>query len=301
MNNFIRSPFFYVGDKYKILKYLIPHFPTNISNFIEPFTGGGSVFLNVKANEYFLNDIDKNVYLLHNFLIDHSNNPELFFDTVYKIINNYNLSKSYLEDIIPNELKLKYKKTYYAHYNKESFQKLKNDFNNDENIDLYKFYVLLIYGFNRMFRFNKAGKYNIPVGNVDFNKNVIIALNNYFKKVSNINLNFYNLDYIIFLEKLKLSKNDFIYFDPPYLITFSEYNKLWNKDNEINFINILNSLDTKGIRFAVSNVVTYKNRENQIFNNWAKHFNIIPIKSNYISYHDNSVKIFKEVLVTNYV
>ena len=31
-----------------------------------------------------------------------------------------------------------------------------------------------------MIRFNKSGYYNLPVGNVDFNKNTIDALRNYF-------------------------------------------------------------------------------------------------------------------------
>jgi DNA adenine methylase len=34
-----------------------------------------------------------------------------------------------------------------------------------------------------MLRFNGGGKFNLPVGNVDFNKNVINALNGYFNFV----------------------------------------------------------------------------------------------------------------------
>ena len=37
-------------------------------------------------------------------------------------------------------------------------------------------YLLLIFGFNRMLRFNSKGEYNLPVGNVDFNKNTETAL-----------------------------------------------------------------------------------------------------------------------------
>ncbi|MDI3527584.1 MAG: adenine methylase, partial [Tenuifilum sp.] len=145
----IRSPLFYVGDKYKLLKEILPNFPNEINRFIEPFAGGGSVFLNVNANKYLLNDIDKYVFNLHNFLIKHSKSPQKFFNEIEKIIFEYNLSRSYKEDIIPTELKIKYKKTYFAKFNKNSFEKLKTDFNNEKEIDLYKFYVLLIYGFNR--------------------------------------------------------------------------------------------------------------------------------------------------------
>lgn len=299
-NNINRSPLFYVGDKYKLLNEILPYFPKEIDRFIEPFTGGGSVFLNVNAEKYLLNDIDKNVYLLHKFLIKHSKKPSTFFEEIEKIIFEYNLSRSYKEDIVPLDLKIKHKKTYYAKFNRESFNKLKSDFNNSAHDDLYKFYVLLIYGFNRMIRFNRSGEYNLPVGNVDFNNNVINALESYFKSVKTANIEFNNLDYLNFLKKVKPNKNDFLYFDPPYLITFSEYNKLWNEKNEIDLITTLDKLNESGVKFAVSNVTHYKEKENEIFNNWSKNYNIKPIKSNYISYHDNTIKKFNEVLITNY-
>lgn len=299
-NKLNRSPLFYVGDKYKLLNEILPYFPKDIDRFIEPFTGGGSVFLNVEAKKYLLNDIDKNVCQLHKFLMKHSKNANTFFKEVERIIFEYNLSRSFKEDIVPTELKLKYKKTYYAKFNQENFNKLKSDFNNSEKDNLYKFYVLLIYGFNRMIRFNRLGNYNLPVGNVDFNQNVVDALNSYFESVKKSNIEVNNLDYSDFLEKAKPTKKDFLYCDPPYLITFSEYNKLWNEKNEIDLIKTLDKLNNSGVRFAVSNVTHYKESENKIFNDWSIKYNVIPIKSNYISYHDNSIKTFKEVLITNY-
>lgn len=295
-----RSPLFYVGDKYKLLKEIIPIFPKKMERFIEPFAGGGSVFLNISASEILLNDIDKYVYLLHTFLKEHAEKENMFLEKIGDIICEYGFSRSYTENIVPYELKEKYKKTYYAHFNKESFNKLKNDFNNAVEINLYQFYVLLIYGFNRMIRFNKEGKYNLPVGNVDLNKNVITALKDYFQIVKKQNIKWYNLDYLKFLEKVEPKETDFIYFDPPYLITFSEYNKLWKEENEYNLITKLDALNDKKIRFAVSNVILYKGKENTIFSQWMKKYKIIPINSNYISYHDNSIKNFTEVLVINY-
>lgn len=295
-----RSPLFYVGDKYKLLKEIIPVFPKKIERFIEPFTGGGSVFLNVPAEKFLLNDIDKYVYSLHIFLKEHAQKENLFFEKVGDIIYHYGLSRSYVEDIVPNELKEKYKKTYYAHFNKESFKKLKDDFNNSVEIDLYQFYVLLIYGFNRMIRFNSAGQYNLPVGNVDFNKNVITALKNYFSIVKNKDIEWSNLDFLDFLDKTNPTEKDFVYLDPPYLITFSEYNKLWKEEDEYRLVKKLDELSAQNIKFAVSNVFLYKGKENKIFSQWMQKYKVIPIQSNYISYHDNSIKNFSEVLVMNY-
>ena len=57
---------------------------------------------------------------------------------------------------------------------------MRSDFNNDKD-DMMLLYMLLIYGFNRMLRFNSKGDFNLPVGNVDFNKNVVNALKFIFR------------------------------------------------------------------------------------------------------------------------
>lgn len=300
MSKIFRSPLFYVGDKYKLISEIKQYFPKNISNFIEPFAGGGSVFMNVKADKYFLNDIDKNVVSLHKFLIENSKNPNLFFQNIENKVNEYELSFSYKRNGIPNELKEKFKKTYFAKFNKEKYERLRSDYNNSIEKEELTLYLLLIYGFNRMLRFNSDGNFNLPVGNVDFNSNVVLALNQYFKLVTEKNIEWFNLDYKVFLSSLQIAENDFVYFDPPYLITFSEYNKLWNEEIENEFVNYLDILHSKKIKFAVSNVISYKGKENIIFKNWAEKYYTMPIKSNYISYHDNTIKNFQEVLVTNY-
>lgn len=299
-NKIYRSPLFYVGDKYKLIAEIKQYFPKNINKFIEPFVGGGSVFLNTEANEYILNDIDKYIYNLHKLLTNQSKNPLNFLSKIENIIDSYGLSKSFREDLVPKFLKEEWKKTYYAKFNKIGFDNLKKDFNSNEKTDYFKLYVLLIFGFNRMLRFNSEGNYNLPVGNVDFNNNVINALNDYFRLTNDKNINWNNLDYKKFIQKIKIDTNDFIYFDPPYLITFSEYNKLWNEKNEIELVEMLNNLNSQNIKWAISNVTQYKNKTNSIFLEWSKQYNVYPIKSNYISYHDNTVKIFNEVLVTNY-
>ena len=60
------------------------------------------------------------------------------------------------------------------------FLRLRNDYNTAHRDNYLMLYVLLIYGFNRMIRFNSRGNYNLPVGNVDFNSNTVEALNSYF-------------------------------------------------------------------------------------------------------------------------
>ena len=296
----VRSPFFYVGDKYKLIEEISSYFPDDIEKFVEPFVGGGSVFMNIDARKFYLNDIDVNVIALHKFLCKSANKRTEFFSLIECLIAEYGLSYSYKEDRIPVELKRQYKKTYYAKYNKEAYGQMKRDFNESSVADLYVLYLLLIYGFNRMLRFNKNGDFNLPVGNVDFNANVVNALEAYFMQVISKKPKWFNIDYKDFLQKIRLSEKDFVYLDPPYLITFSEYNKLWNEQDEIELLQLLDSLNKRRIRFAISNVTHYKGRCNNLFIDWACKYNVHPIKSNYISYHDNSTKQISEVLITNY-
>lgn len=296
----VRSPFFYVGDKYKLIEEISSYFPDDIEKFVEPFVGGGSVFMNIDARKFYLNDIDVNVIALHKFLCKSANKQTEFFSRIESLIAEYGLSYSYKEDRIPIELRQQYKKTYYAKYNKEAYGRMKRDFNESSIADLYVLYLLLIYGFNRMLRFNKNGDFNLPVGNVDFNANVVNALEAYFMQVISKKPKWFNIDYKDFLQKIRLSEKDFVYLDPPYLITFSEYNKLWNEQDEIELLQLLDSLNKRRIRFAISNVTHYKGRCNNLFIDWACKYNVHPIKSNYISYHDNSTKQISEVLITNY-
>lgn len=295
-----RSPLFYVGDKYKLITEIKTHFPQNIKTFVEPFVGGGSVFMNVEAQNYILNDLDSHVISLHKFLCSFNRKPKKFFESLFGLIKEYGLSCSYLYDIVPQELKTQFVKTYYARFNKEAFNKLKCDFNKEHREDLFYLYTLLIYGFNRMLRFNRLGDYNLPVGNVDFNQNTYDALVDYFSITNGKLIRWKNLDFHRFFQRLQITEKDLIYLDPPYLITFSEYNKYWNEETERDLLHILDELNERHIRFAISNVTHYKGTINTIFLEWSQQYNSHPIKSNYISYHDNTIKSFSEVLVTNY-
>lgn len=299
-NNIIRSPMFYVWDKYRLMNEIKWYFPKEIDTFIEPFLWWWSVFLNTNANAFVLNDISSHVISVHKYLQEHACKEDLFFSDVLTEINKYWLSKSYIEDIVPKSLKRKYVKTYYSKFNKTWYEKLRDDFNNSRNRSPLLLYLLLIYWFNRMIRFNSSWDFNIPTWNVDFNKNVLGALKNYFQAMKTKECTFLNKSYWDLLNQLKIKKNDFIYLDPPYLITFSEYNKIWNENEENKLLDTLDDLNRKNIRFAISNVTHYKGRENSIFIEWMKKYRHKEIKSNYISYHDNSKKNFKEVLVYNY-
>ena len=248
----VRSPLFYVGDKRKLMCQIKTHFPSHIDRLIEPFVGGGSVFMNVDADRF----------------------PG---------IPQEHGKSSDCKDV-----------------NREAYNRMKSDFNSGGKKDIMLLYLLIIYGFNHMIRFNKKGEFNLPVGNLDFNENVYNALNDYFAQTETKQPQWHSQDYSAFLAEIEFRKDDLVYLDPPYLISSSEYNKMWNEECERNLIREMDRLDAMGVRFAVSNAITYRGKKNDIFGDWAKKYNIHPISSNYISYWDNSRKESGEVLVTNY-
>ena len=299
-NGIARSPLFYVGDKYKLVREIRTHFPQTINRFIEPFVGGGSVMMNVEANSYLLNDINSYVINLHKMLQSYIGREKEFMEEIYNIIDSYKLSLSLRSDVVPQAMKKADPKTYYARYNKAGYLQMKADFIAKGQQNMMKLYLLLIYGFNHMLRFNGKGQFNLPVGNVDFNQNVQNALSDYFLLLSQKQTKWFNEDYKQFLGGIDYEKDDLVYLDPPYLITFSEYNKLWNEDTERDLLALLDDLNAKGINFAISNVIHYRGRINNIFLEWSKQYHSHSIKSNYISFNDNSIKKFSEVLITNY-
>lgn len=292
----IRSPFFYVGDKYKLMPQLKQLMPKKIEQYIEPFVGGGSSFLNSKGTSYMLNDIDSYVVELHRQIGSYTGKSEELFDALFEIIDFYGLSCSYRGICVPEDMKKKYVKT----YNKDAYIRMRKDFNANKN-DFLRLYLLLIYGFNHMIRFNGKGDFNLPVGNVDFNNNVYQALNNYLDFVGEHEIEFFNMDYISFLEKIRFDKNSYVFLDPPYLISMSEYNKLWNDKKEDELCEYLDSLNDRGIKFGITNLITHKGKVNQRFLEWSKKYCAYDVKSNYISFNDNTIKAdSQEVFVTNY-
>lgn len=295
----IRSPFFYVGDKYKLIPQLKRLLPKKISMYVEPFVGGGSSLLNADAETFWANDVDKNVIGLHKYVSSYAQRPNDLFEALWEAIKKYGLSCSYHGTEVPYSLKKKYPKTYYSQFNKAGYLQMRDDFNADQG-NYTLLYLLLIYGFNHMIRYNAAGQFNLPVGNVDFNLNVYSALTNYLVFMRKHTVNWFESDYSVFYDQIRVDPDSYVYCDPPYLISSSEYNKLWNAAKETDFYAFLDQLDERGIRFGVTNLALHKGQVNMIFKKWSEKYIVYGLKSNYISFNDNRVKNDSmEFFVTN--
>ena len=168
----------------------------------------------------------------------------------------------------------------------------------------------MVYAFNNDIRFNSKGEFNLPVGKTDMNKNNREKLKKYIdicneKKIEFVCKDFKKID----IKDLK--GVEFIYADPPYLITDAVYNENagWNEKEERELLNLLDKLNKKGIKFALSNVLQKKklNIKNEILYDWLeknkdKYFiNEIEYDYRSASYNKkNRDGLEEEVLITNY-
>ena len=305
----IQSPLNYTGGKYKLLPQILPFFPKNINLFIDLFCGGCNVGINVNCNKVIYNDIDINLLYLYNTF--KNLDKQSVFEWIYQIIEKYGLS-----------LVSKYGYDFYkcdsskglGSYNKDKFIKLRTDFNQkrlNENYDYYYYvmlYVLIVYAFNNQIRFNAKGEFNLPVGKRDFNDNMKNKLSNFIDNIKEQNCEFTCLDFRKF-DVSMLTSDDFVYIDPPYLITCATYNEKdgWTENDEKDLLKFLDQLDKNGIRFGLSNVLRSKGKENNILIAWLNQsgYKYRTINLNY-SYSNSNYHIkdknsnSEEVLIINY-
>lgn len=284
----IKSPLNYIGGKAKILDQILPLFPKEIDNFIDLFAGGCNVGINVNANKIYFND--NLTYLVE----------------MYKIFQENDLDSTILH------IKNRIKEFDLSLKNEEGYKKMREKYNRQKNpLDLF---VLIAFSFNHQIRFNNNHQFNNPFGRErsSFNTSMKQNLEKFIIKLKETNICFANVCFNNF-DFSFLSSNDFVYCDPPYLITTGSYNdgkrgfKGWTKIEEKQLLIQLDNLNNKNIKFALSNVLEHKGQSNDILKSWVNSNPNYII--NFIDYHysnSNYQTLNKnknasiEVLITNY-
>ena len=281
-DEFIKSPLNYIGGKYKILPQITRFFPKKINTFIDLFAGGLDVAINVDADEIICNDINK-------YVIE-----------IYKAFQEKDIDEllQYIDETIDKwALSMKNQDSYLAF--REYYNKTKNP------LDLY---VLVCFSFNYQFRFNSKHEYNNPFGRDRSSFNPVMRQNliNFRERIGGINflsMNFKEYD----ISSLK--EGDFLYADPPYLITCGSYNdgkrgfEGWTEDDDRCLFELLDRLNEQGVKFALSNVSEHKGERNEELIKWKRKYHTHRIKYDYNNSNYQSTSksnVTKEILVTNY-
>lgn len=304
IKNYISSPLNYIGGKARILDQMLPFMPTNIDIFVDLFCGGCNVGLNVPAGRTIYNDISKPLISLIKALKRMKN------ETVIKRIND-------LIDEFEFSRTRDYNFKYYggdankgvSAYNREKFLLLRERFNTYPKKDNQYYiilYTLILFGFNNQLRFNDKGEFNLPVGKRDFNTAIEAKLIRFLDAIRAQDCEFQTNDFRRFNFN-NLTASSLVYCDPPYLITTATYNEKdgWNEQDELDLLDILDNLNQKGIKFALSNVLRHEGKENVLLQEWIRRNNYyvhnLFMDYHYSNYQKKSKKAeSQEVLIINY-
>jgi DNA adenine methylase len=281
---FIKSPLNYTGGKYKLLPNIHPAFVSGSRRFVDLFAGGFNVGINIDADEIYCND--QITYLIELYRYFRETSFEEITQRICDRIEEFSLSDT----------------------NEDGYKLFRSIYNNNPNpLDLF---VLTCYAFNHQIRFNSRHEFNTPFGRERSSYNDSIERNIYMfcTALKEKNVVFSTSDFINF-DFSDFNDRDFVYCDPPYLISNGSYNdgkrgfKDWTKKEEHELLRLLDSLNERGIRFALSNVFYHKGETNELLINWSENYSVTYLDKTYsnCSYHfkDRATKTV-EVLITNY-
>ena len=288
MEKYVKSPLNYTGNKHRILEQILNKIPKNTHKMLDLFSGGTSVGLNSDINEVIF--IDNNIRLINLLIFFKNNNYEFIVKNLEELIKKYGLTNSfrnsygfYKKRILDNP------NNGLKSLNKLGYLKLREDYNNLLNKNTKKanimLYLLILYSFNNDIRFNSEGKFNLPVGKTDFNKTNVNKLSNYLNFIKNKNFKYMCLDFEDIKIKEIVEKVDFIYMDPPYLITTAVYNesKRWGENRERKLLQLIDYFIERNKLFILSNILQRGEKINTILEEWIKK-NKNKIKLEYIDY-----------------
>lgn len=298
MSEKIRPFVKWAGGKGNLIPQLNNFYPYELKNgiierYIEPFVGGGAVLIDI-LQKYEIQEV-------------------YAFDINIDLINSYNVIKNNVEELITN---LKQLETEYLGLGQEErknyFYNIRDEYNNyeleknEQNVQrAAQFIYLNRTCFNGLYRVNKNGKFNVPVGSY---KNPTICDEENLRQLSQLirNVQFQYGDYSRSIEYV--TENTFVYFDPPYRplnVTsgFTSYTKEdFNDDNQRELATFYRELNERNAKLMLSNSNPKNiNKEDTFFDNIYQGFNINQIQaSRMINANSNGRGKISEILVTNY-
>lgn len=205
MVNLIR----YIGNKNKYLKHI--EFPNEVNEYIEMFYGSGSICI------YFLNKI-KNGKIKLNGKIHVNDKNDILIDFHLCIKHNINEFIDNLKQVekeFKNFNEIKEKKEYFKNKVKEF---------NEMNYCIFKsvlFYFLLFHSYKGIYSVLKNNEIKFYFDykmNSIINEKIFLKMKEINELYNEFDINFYNMDYKIFLNKFSPKNKDLLICDSPYWI-----------------------------------------------------------------------------------
>ena len=287
----------WVGGKGQLLSEINKLYPVelgkNINKYAEIFVGGGAVLFDI-LSKYKLDEVyisDKNLELINTY--------KSIRDNVDILIKSL---KEMEEQYIP--LNTENRKDYY-YKKREEYNSLKinSEVNNIEKAVLFIFLNKTC--FNGLYRVNKKGEFNVPMG--AYKKPKICDEEN----LKNVSLTLRNVK-IVYADYRKSEKfidgKTFVYIDPPYrplniTSSFTSYTENdFNDKEQIELAEYINVLNKKGAKIVISNSDPKNNDiDDNFFDKLYKNYNINRVKATRMLNSNASLRgAINELLITNY-
>jgi len=270
----------WVGGKRALLTQLLEKFPKEFENYHEPFLGGGALFFELysqgllKGKKVYLSDINS------------------------ELINTYNVVKNNPHELISGLENFK------EQHNKEFYYKIRALDREDDFLKMSaleratRFIYLNKTCFNGLYRVNKKGYFNTPIGSY---KNPNIADYDTILSASEALQNA-TISNKTFSEVINnVNKNDLVYFDPPYyplnvtsnFTSYSENDFLDDKQKEL--FDLFEELDKKNC------FVLHSNSDTNFIKNLYQQHDIHFVQANrFINSKSNGRGKINEVLIRNF-
>lgn len=282
----IQPPINYTGSKSRLLKQIQPLLPEGNETFFDYFGGSSCVMLNNLdiSNSAVYNDRDKNLVGLMLYLRNTAGVTVI--EEIRQVIADWDLGKG----------------------KKEQFWSFRDYFNEDTFGNTpAEFLALMFHSFSSQIRYSRDGqRITSSSGDTeaffrDSHERRIITVSDEFKKVP---IRFDSKD-LFSIDWDEPSHLDMVYLDPPYLASGeSMYSHFWGEKHERYLLEQLDRLNSRGVTFALSNVLYSKGFTNPILNPWSEQYNVHDLVMSYKNsshqVHEGKSLPTREVLITNY-
>lgn len=265
-----------------------------VKKYAEPFIGGGAVLFDILSNyeleEVYISDI--NAELMNAYRIIRDDVQQLIFalSTIQK-------------EFIP--LDTEHRKLYY-YEKRDRFNHLKVNGNEEINIEKAALFIFLNKTcFNGLYRVNRKGLFNVPMGAY---KNPTICdaenLNNLSTALKNVTIacgDYRECEEFV-------DDNTFVYFDPPYrplteTASFTSYTEnLFDDKAQSELAEFVSVLDKKGAKIVVSNSDPKNaDKDDSFFDELYKDYIINRVEATrMINCNSESRGKISELLIVNY-
>lgn len=287
----------WAGGKGQLLSEIEKYYPFEdgvITKYAEPFVGGGAVLFDILSkydlDEVYISDI--NAELINTYRI--------IRDDIDELIAMLSVMQG---DFVPMDTE--HRKSYYL-AKRERFNDLK--VNGDESINIEKAALMIFLNktcFNGLFRVNKKGLFNVPMGSY---KNPMICDEENLRAVSE-KLQSVKIVCGDYKESADfIDANTFVYFDPPYrpitdTASFTAYTEnLFNDEEQIELARFVDDMHCKGAKVVISNSdPKNSNTDDDFFDNIYSSHKIKRVEATrMINCNSEARGKIKELLISNF-